>query len=213
MKPAFRGWKFFLLFACACCVLAQSKSPQDLATGKLLVAPRDAPDPAFAESVILLVRYDESGVVGLMVNRPTKVSISTALKELKGAGNHPDPVFVGGPVELDTVLAITRGPKKPADAADISGGLSLIASKAGLEKALRGATDPAALRIYLGYCGWTRPQLEQEVRLGGWYVFDRSEALVFDKEPATLWSRLIGKTELEIVRLGLTLPGMPRRRE
>src|SRR5580704_13341366 len=97
-----------LLLAGACCLEAQSKRPEDLAAGKILVTPRDSPDPLFAESVILLVRYSETGALGLMVNRRTTVPISRALREITAAAGHSDPVFVGGPVELDSVLALAR---------------------------------------------------------------------------------------------------------
>src|SRR5690242_11723009 len=73
------------LLATACCLTAQSKRPEDLAQGKILVTPRDAPDPHFAESVILLARYTEDGAVGLMVNRRTEVPVSRVLKEIPEA--------------------------------------------------------------------------------------------------------------------------------
>ena len=57
------------------------------------------------------------------------------------------------------------------------------------------------LRIYMGYCGWSRGQLENEVNLGGWYIFNGSEGLVFDSNPSTLWSRMIARTELHIAQL------------
>jgi hypothetical protein len=97
-----RGLLQFLavLLAGACGLAAQSKMPEDLAAGKILVATRDAPDPLFTESVVLLVRYNETGALGLMVNRRTTVPISRALSDLQGAAGHSDPVFVGGPVEL-----------------------------------------------------------------------------------------------------------------
>jgi hypothetical protein len=88
----------------ACCLAARSKKPEDLAAGKILITTRGAPDPLFAESVILLVRYSDSGALGLMVNRRTTLPISDALRQLRGAAGNSDPVFVGGPVELDTVF-------------------------------------------------------------------------------------------------------------
>lgn len=188
-----------LLLAGACCLMAQSKRPEDLAVGKILVTPRNAPDPLFAESVILLVRYSETDAVGLMVNRRTTVAVSRALREIPGATGHAEPVFVGGPVELDTVLALARAPRKPEGAADVFGNIYLLMARSALEKAL-GASDSSGLRIYLGYCGWGPHQLENEVRLGGWYIFDRSEDQVFDSDPATLWTRLVARTEQRIAR-------------
>ena len=116
MTSKFRGLFQFLalLLAGACCLSAQSKRPEDLAVGKILVAPRDAPDPVFfGESVIFLVRYSEAGAVGLMLNRRTTVPISRALREVQGAAGHSDPVFAGGPVERNTVLSLVRAPMKP----------------------------------------------------------------------------------------------------
>jgi putative transcriptional regulator len=185
---------------CACCLTAQSKNPADLALGKVLVTPRDAKDPAFAKSVILLVRYGDSGVVGLMLNRRSTLPISRVLHDVPGSQAHSDPVFVGGPVELDTVLALVRARTVPDGATNVFGNIQLVASRAALEKALSGPAAESAFRIYLGYCGWTQPQLENEVRLGAWYIFNRNEGLAFDPSPATLWDTLIGKAEEQIVR-------------
>ena len=194
------------LLAAACCLMAQSKRPEDLAQGKILVTPRDAPDPHFAESVILLARYNESGAVGLMVNRRTEVPLSRVLKEIPGAAKHTEPVYVGGPVELDTVLALVRASKPPDGAGLVSGSLYLLMARQVLEKALR-ERDATNLHIYLGYCGWGPHQLENEVAAGGWYIFNRSDDLSFDPEPSTLWTRMIARTEQQIVRLSFRPPG------
>jgi putative transcriptional regulator len=189
----------FLLLAGACCLAAQSKNPADLAAGKILVTPRDSPDPVFAQSVVLLVRYNATGALGLMVNRRTTVPISRALSEVEGAAGHSDPVFVGGPVELDTVFALARTPRKPEGATVVVGDIYFISTKTALEKALGSASNPSGLRIYLGYCGWSPRQLDNEVREGRWYIFNRGEVLAFDAKPATLWTRLIGQAEERLV--------------
>jgi putative transcriptional regulator len=189
-------WRYCaLLLAGIGGLFGQSKRPQDLAAGKILVTPHSALDPAFKESVIVLVRYDESGALGLMLNRRTDIPISRALRELKGSAGHSDPIFVGGPVELDTVFAIDRAPRQPKDATGIFGNIYLITGRAALEKALHGASNPNTLRIYLGYCGWGPHQLENEVQVGAWYIFNRSEDLTFDPDPAALWPKLAGEAE------------------
>ncbi len=199
-----RFWATVL--AGACCLPAQSKKPEDLAAGKILVTTRGTRDPLFAESVVLLVRYSETDALGLMVNRRTTLPISRALRELKAAAENASPVFVGGPVELDTVFALARAPRKPEGATEVLGDIYLIAAKPALEKALGGASNPSEMRIYLGYCGWGPHQLENEVRQGGWYIFNRSADLAFDAEPATLWTRLIGRAEAQMARIGFVQP-------
>lgn len=189
----------FLISATLC--RAQSARPEDLAQGKILIMQRDAPDPLFAHSVIVLAHYDKAGALGLMIHYRSKLTIQEALAGLKGAAKHSDPLFVGGPVDIEGVLALLRADSPPADASLVTGKLYLVASKQGIGKALSAGQRTSKLRIYLGYTGWGPGQLEREVRLGGWYIFDYDENLVFDEHPETLWERLIGKTELQRVRL------------
>lgn len=177
---------------------AQSTRVKDLAVGKLLVAPRNAPDPSFARTVILLIQHDGQSAVGLMVNRRTKIPISLALEKWGPAKDKADPVYMGGPVEVSGVLALLRSPGKPADATRVFEDVYVAAARTPMEKALAAGTGPAGFRLYLGYCGWGAGQLENEVELGVWYIFSGNAGLVFDSDPGSLWSRLIARTEERI---------------
>jgi len=188
---------------------AQSKRPEDLGAGKLLVMPRDSPDPNFAESVVLLVHYGADGAVGLMVNRQTKLPVSRALPDLKGSSKNSSPVYMGGPVEIETVLALLQSRTEPQDATRVFGNVYLVSTKRGLEAELAAGTGPGEFRVYLGYCGWASGQLEYEVTRGGWYIFDHSEKLVFDSSPSTVWSRMIARAEQGIARLRGSPPAWP----
>ena len=95
---------------------AQSTRPKDIAAGKLLVASRDLGDPNFAHTVVLLVHLDTDGVVGLIVNRRTKVTVAQALEDLKSAKGRPDLMYAGGPVGRTDVLALARSKSKLEDA-------------------------------------------------------------------------------------------------
>jgi putative transcriptional regulator len=190
-------------------LLAQSQKPEDLAPGKILVTPRESPDPLFAQSVILLVQYEESGAaLGLMLNTQTEIHISEALAPLKGAKKSPDFVYLGGPVEPEGVLALLRAPGKTgdvlrapgkiADLTHVARGTYLASNRKVLEDALSQGKRSGELRVYLGYCGWTAGQLRAEVSHGAWYIFDPSDDIVFDPKPGSLWKRLIERTELQL---------------
>lgn len=181
---------------------AQSTQATDLAAGKLLVASPDLPDPNFAKTVVLLVQYDEDGVVGLILNRRSKVPISRVLDELAGAKSRPDPVYAGGPVGRSDVLALVRSAQAPGDAKRIFADVFLVSSKDALEKAFASANDIDKLRVYLGYSGWTTQQLQNELDLGAWYIFQGNIKAVFDSNPEGLWPRLIRETELRIASRG-----------
>lgn len=182
---------------------AQSMRPADLAAGKLLVASRDLPDPNFAKTVVLLVDYDEEGVLGLILNRRSKVPISRVLDEVAGAKGRTDPVYAGGPVGRAGVLALVRSRRPPGDARRVLGDVFLASSREALEKTLASEAESDTLHVYLGYSGWTKAQLEHELDLGAWYVFQGSVRAVFDADPESLWERLIRETELRIASGGM----------
>jgi putative AlgH/UPF0301 family transcriptional regulator len=171
---------------------------QDLAAGKLLVASRDLLDPNFAQTVVLLVRYDDDSVVGLIINRRTQIPLARVFPELKEAKGQADPIYRGGPVERTAALALMRARTKPEEAEHIFANVSMISSRSLLDKTIAERMDPSMFHVYLGYSGWTKRQLQGEVELGAWRIFPGSAAAVFDPDPETLWARLMRKTEERI---------------
>jgi putative transcriptional regulator len=88
----------------------------------------------------------------------------------------------------------------PDGAEHVTGKVSLVPTGVLLEKTLAARPDPADFRVYLGYSGWARGQLENETGRGFWQVLNGSDEVVFDSEPETLWSRLIERTEQRIAQ-------------
>jgi putative AlgH/UPF0301 family transcriptional regulator len=173
----------------------------DLAVGKLLVASRDLGDPNFAKTVILLVRYDDDqGAVGLAINKRTDIPLSRAFQDLKEAKGRTDPIYIGGPVELNTVMALLRASSKPEGASRVFGDVYLISDKDLLTQTLASKAEAAVFHAYVGYAGWGPGQLEHEVELGAWHIVPASAATVFHADPDSLWERLIKQTELQIAR-------------
>jgi putative transcriptional regulator len=174
----------------------------DLAAGKFLVASRDLGDPNFAETVILLVRYDEvDGAMGLIVNRRSDLPLSRVFRDLKEAKDNSDPIYEGGPVEPGGVLALLKSSSKPEDGLRVFADVYLVSSKALLAKALADKTDASAFHVFIGYAGWGPGQLEHEIDLGGWHIMPAAAAEVFHSDPDSVWPRLIKRTESRIATM------------
>jgi len=187
-----RRWLAGLIFA----VVAQGA---DLAPGKILVASRELGDPNFAQTVILLVRYDDvEGSMGLVINRRSDLPLSRVFRDLKEAKDNSDPIYEGGPVEPGGVLALLKSATKPEDGLRIFGNVYLVSSKALLAKALADKTDPSAFHVFIGYAGWGPGQLEREIDLGGWHILPAAADDVFHPDPDSVWLRLIKRTEMRI---------------
>jgi putative AlgH/UPF0301 family transcriptional regulator len=176
----------------------QFKNAKSLAAGKLLVASRDLADPHFTQTVILLVRYDAQGVLGLILNRHTDVPLSRVLKDFAGAKGRSDTAYLGGPVETPAVLALLKSPAKVEGAERIFDSVYLISEKPVFDQAMLAKPDPSIFHVYLGYAGWNEDQLRMEVELGAWFVFPEDANTVFNSDPESLWPQMIRKTELQL---------------
>ena len=181
----------------------QSTDVKDLGIGKLLVSARRLPDPNFVDSVVLLIQHDQQGTVGLMINRRTRAPISRVLQGVDAGKEGSDPVYLGGPVQLDAVFGLTRSRKKLDGAALVLNEVYLLSSKAVLQETFASSSGPADFRLYVGYCGWAGGQLENEVKQGGWWIFNADAGLVFDPDPGSVCSRLIARTERQVAEAGL----------
>jgi putative transcriptional regulator len=154
------------------------------------------------------------GSVGLVVNRRTDVPISRVFHDLKEAGGRKDPVYIGGPVELNSVLALLKSASNPPGADRVFGDVYLIGNKDALTKTLASSAEATDFHTYIGYAGWGAGQLEHEVELGAWHVMPADVATVFNADPDSVWEHLIHHTETQIAGIPRIpcipcLPGIP----
>jgi len=179
----------------------------ELAAGKMLVARRSLQDPNFTQTVILLVEHsDDEGTVGLILNRQTKIPLSRLAKELEGAKGRSEPLYLGGPVQTEGVMALVRSRSKLEEAKHVLADIYMISNKTSLERTISSNSASSSLRLYLGYAGWDAGQLEWELGMDAWDVLPATAAVVFDAHPETLWSRLVEQSELQMARSSRSLP-------
>src|SRR5579862_4989218 len=187
-----------------CASIPACAQSDELAAGKLLVASRDLGDPNFSKTVILLVHYDEDkGAVGLVLNKRTDVPLSRVFGDLKEANGRTDPVYIGGPVELNTVMGLLKASSKPQGADRVFGDVYLITNKDALTRTLASRAEAEVFHAFVGYAGWGAGQLEHEVELGAWHIMPADAGTVFHGDPDSVWPRLIKRTEAQIA-LALT---------
>lgn len=178
---------------------AQYDPQQNVDVGSILVAHEKLGDPNFAESVVLIVQHDqEEGTLGLVINRPTDVTLARVFPDIKHAP--ADPIYMGGPVGTTVGQALLRLTAKKDDATQISGDVYVTASRKLIEKSVASAVHPSRFRLFFGYAGWAPGQLEAEIRLGAWSVLRGESKIIFDDDPESLWERLIRQTHWQMAR-------------
>jgi putative transcriptional regulator len=163
----------------------------DLSSPSLLLAMPQIQDPFFYRSVVLLLAHEDAGSFGLVINRPSNLTVREILEDLdlQWRGDPQALAFVGGPVQPQrgTVLIPSAGTLQ-ADATEIAPGVAISQSLTCLSH--QAAAPPAQLRLVLGYAGWSAGQLESEILRNDWLVGPVDAATVF-QPPGGAWERAL----------------------
>ena len=175
----------------------------DLAQGMFITASRSLLDPNFSHTVVLLLEYDAEGALGLIVNRPTDIDLASLLPDSKWLEGRAEPVFIGGPVSRDHLVVLMRsGAAPPPDeSGQVLSDTYVTGSLASLEKFLTTEVAGAEFRVFAGYAGWARGQLDSEVMRGDWHVSPADSQTVFELPPARVWPALIRRNSGQWVHL------------
>ena len=136
----------------------------------------------FGDTLIYVCQHDNSGAMGLMINRPTGVSLTELADELQ-VPKPPElanrPVLEGGPVGKEQGFVLHSGEMTFNQSLEIAPGIVLSSSKDAIE-ALTTLSGPQHALVVLGYAGWGAGQLEAELQDDAWLVCPPSRELLFD---------------------------------
>lgn len=163
-------------------------------TGRLLVASPELGDPNFARTVVLLVDHDESGALGVVLNRPSTTDVGEILPDWHLYATPPEVVFQGGPVGRDSALALAarvdgKGEEgEPLGFRHVHAGIGLVDLDGPAEVI---ASSIRSMRIFAGYAGWGSDQLEAEIDQGAWYVVDAHPGDLASDDPEQLWAEVL----------------------
>jgi putative transcriptional regulator len=158
--------------------------------GQLLIASPDMRDPRFDHAVILVVRHDGDGALGVVINLPAGERPLSALLAAIGekgdgaAGNIT--VFVGGPVEPDLALVLHSADYRGPGTLDIDGRVAMTVSPQILHD-MAAKTGPQKSLFAFGYAGWAAGQLEAEMTHNVWFAAPEDPQLVFDDPRDKVW--------------------------
>ena len=79
----------------------------------LLVASPGLRDAEYRQSVVLVVPVEGDRHVGVIINRPTKRTLSSLFPEHAPSKKVEEPVFFGGPMSRGAVVAVVKSSKDP----------------------------------------------------------------------------------------------------
>jgi len=175
--------------------------------GTLLAAYPDMLDPNFMHSVVLMCQHNEQGAYGLVTNRATTLTLKTLLPEHPVLRASRFPVFLGGPVEPNTLQFVHVAPDEIPGGVSLDGRLWLGGELEGLAEFVTARPRLARrkLRLFLGYAGWGAGQLEDELMGGSWLPAPPSLEALFGRPGEGTWRRVVSS----VGSLGESLKDQP----
>lgn len=156
--------------------------------GQLLISDPFLKDPNFKRTVILLCDHEKEGSLGFVLNKLHDQVLGDLVELLEGCNF---PVFIGGPVQKDSLHFIHRKP-------NLLGGTELIDGifwggdfEMVLSLILTKELDEADIRFFIGYSGWGSGQLEEELSEKTWITRKATRRLTFYKQIDEIWKEAL----------------------
>ena len=168
--------------------------------GSLLIASPGLLDPNFCRSVVFIAEHNEEGAFGLVLNSRADAKVADLWSAISSEPTTSKAhAFVGGPVQKNAVLVLHGYADLGADTEPVVPGVFLGSEVELLGELLRRESvaetespgQPARFRVFCGYSGWGKGQLDGELKAGGWLTYPASADLVFHEEPDQLWSLVL----------------------
>ncbi|MDS1140348.1 YqgE/AlgH family protein [Pusillimonas sp. SM2304] len=153
-----------------------------------------------ANTVIYVCEHTEHGALGLVINRPTDLTVGALLKRIDldlslEIGPVQDlPVYFGGPVQTDRGFVL-HAPVGGYSSSIQLGDVALTTSRDVLQDVAQGK-GPAQLLVTLGYAGWGAGQLESEMSQNAWLNVDATNDILFSTPSENLY-------EVALAQLGI----------
>jgi putative transcriptional regulator len=184
--------------------MSSDSAPINL-THHFLIAMPGLEDESFARSVVYLCEHSERGALGLIINKPSDITLKGLFDKvdlsLRREDLRAEPVFQGGPVQTERGFVLHEavsgeGESVYASTLSIPGGLEMTTSKDVLEAMASGA-GPRRVFVSLGYASWGQGQLESEITENSWLTVEADPAVIFDAPVAERYERAMALLGLQ----------------
>ena len=155
--------------------------------GSLLISTPFLRDFYFARTVVLMVEHNDEGSMGIVLNKNFNhlMTLNEVVPDL--AALPPIPLYKGGPVGKDTLFYLhTLSYLK--DALPLGHGLYLNGDFNQMQQyILSGAPTQGVVRFFMGYAGWQKGQLKQEIEDNTWVVSNEPHVDLLNMYLRDLW--------------------------
>ncbi len=136
-------------------------------------------------TVVFMCRHSDEGSFGFVLNKAVEQTLDLLITGLDGT---EVPVYYGGPVQTDTVHYIHQYPDLIPDCYKISdeiywgGDFETVKTLLNSNK-----IENDKIKFFVGYSGWEKGQLAEELAEKSWLTATTTRNLVFNTAPEDVW--------------------------
>jgi putative transcriptional regulator len=185
--------KSFLALVAAL-LLALPAAADEVSAPVVLVAKRQLQDRLYGATILVARPIGQDQHIGFIVNRPTKVTLGQLFPQHGPSQKVPEPVFVGGPINSESIFALVRTKKNPGGrSVKLLDDLFAVIDGKLVDDVIE--KDASHARFVAGLVAWRTGELQEEVKRGAWFVLAADPSLVL-RNPEGLWEELVRNAEI-----------------
>ncbi len=177
--------------------------------GNLIIAPPAVKGNFWHKAVVMITEHDNSGSVGLTLNKTSRLSVREFGDELGFDLDLQGVVYLGGPLHLKSLSFLHSSEWASTNTMQIDDRYSL-SSDANILPRLADGDTPAHWRIILGMCSWAAGQLENEIagnppstKITSWCTAHSNTNLVFNFDSSLQWTSSLEQSATEFAKTAL----------
>jgi len=166
------------------------QNEEDPAKGKLLISDPFLDEDYFRRSVVYLCEHNIDGSFGFVVNNFISINLNELDESLPKVEAQ---ISLGGPMEVNSLYFIHQFGDQIQNSAEISDGVFLGGDFQQLSnKIVEDQSNISKVRFIIGYAGWKRKQLKEEIKSNAWIVKELSSPLqLFESQSRLSWKRVM----------------------
>ena len=161
----------------------------------VLVAKPQFQDPLYGSTILIAIPLADGRHVGFILNKPTKVSLAEAFPGHGPSKKVRDPLYLGGPSQVNVVFALVQTHSSPGEGAvQFAPELFLAVGGETVDQVIESAAEHA--RFFAGAVVWRPGELDDELKRGAWYTLAPEADFVLRRKTEGLWEELVERARI-----------------
>jgi putative transcriptional regulator len=152
-------------------------------THHFMIAMPALENSVFSKTILYVCEHNEQGALGLVINRPIDLQLSTMLQQINIQPEKPlvkeASILFGGPVQVDCGFVLHHPIGKWQSTLTVNDNIGLTTSL-DILKAIANDDGPQQILVTLGYAGWAPGQIEHELAQNTWLTVPASSDIIFN---------------------------------